>query len=660
MDLTIRESGQDGIPIFNQIAELELIIMRVLDLFRTSLFRYFPVLVAAMVFFVCETSVSFAATRTWDGGGANTSWTTAANWVDDIAPVAGDDLVFPAAAAQMTASNNFFLFTSFNSITFTGGTYTIGGNPITLASGMTASAGTHLVNIIIRLSAPQTFLSDTGATLSVNIAVSNTGNLLTIDGSGTTVILGLITGSGGVTKEGLGISLLFSNNNYTGTTSVNNGVLIIDGSQQSSPVSVNGGALGGTGTTGLVTVTTGVISAGTLTSPTGVLSIHGNLMLDTTSAFVPKINGNTAGTGYDQLNVTGGVILGQCALLPAILPGYVPVVGDVYTVINNDGTDAVIGTFIGIPEGASITTPAGVNFRISYVGGSGNDVVITVTSARRAPFDFDGDGITDVGVFRPGNGTWYMLRSSDNGFVAQQFGLGTDRLAPGDFDGDGKTDVAVWRPATGYWYIITSGDGSLRATQFGANGDVPTAGDFDGDGKTDIAVYRPSVGTFYLLHSSDNSFHFQQWGANGDQPVIGNYDGDAMYDFGIYRPSTNTFYILLSSNGTVKASQFGQGGDKPIAGDFDGDGKTDIAIYRPSAGAWYYVQSSDDNFKGVTWGTSGDIPATGDYDADGKWDLAVFRPSAGIFYVLLSANGALKVDQFGANVDLPIASAYLP
>lgn len=633
--------------------------MRLPVLFPATLLRSCRIAIAAACLLLCGPSLAQAATRTWDGGGANNSWSTAANWVDDIAPVIGDDLVFPADAAQMTANNTSFALPTYNSITFTGGTYTIGGNPIRLTSGITASAGTHLINFIIQLSAPQTFMSDTGATMSVNIAVLNNGNLLTINGNGTTVILGLITGSGGVTKEGLGIALLFSNNNYSGATSINAGLLIIDGSQASSAVSVSGGALGGTGTTGAVTTTGGVVSAGTLTSPTGVLSIHGNLQLDPTSAFLPKINGNTAGSGYDQLNVTGVVDLNQSVMAPAIFPGFTPSVGDVYTIINNDGTNAVVGNFVGLPEGASITTPAGVNFQISYVGGTGNDVVITVTSNTRAPFDFDGDGKTDIGVFRPTAGTWYMLRSSDNGFVAQSFGLGTDQIVPGDYDGDGNADIAVWRPSIGYWYILNSSDNSFRATPFGQVGDVPAPADYDGDGKDDLAVYRASAGTFYQLFSADNSFHFQQWGANGDVPVMGDYDGDGKTDIAIFRPSISTFYILQSSNSSVIASQFGQNGDNPIAGDFDGDGKTDVAVYRPNNGGWYYLQSSDGAFKGVAWGTTGDIPSAGDYDGDGKWDEAVFRPSAGTFYVLLSTNNALKADQFGANGDVPIASAYV-
>ncbi len=283
--------------------------------------------------------------------------------------------------------------------------------------------------------------------------------------------------------------------------------------------------------------------------------------------------------------------------------------------------------------------------------------VVSVAISGRA--DFDGDVRTDISVFRPGEGNWYITNSSNNAFRAEHFGAIGDVIAPGDYDGDGKTDDAVFRPSSGYWYILNSSDNSVRSAQLGQAGDIPATGDFDGDGKSDIVVFRPSAGTFYLLHSSDGSSHSTQWGADGDIPVMGDYDGDSKTDFAIFRPSGSAFYILRSSDGSILGQQWGTNGDKAITADFDGDRKTDIAVYRPSTGAWYYLQSSDNGFRGVGWGVNGDIPVAGDYDGDGKSDVAIFRPSVGVFYILQSTNSSLRAEQFGANGDVPVAGAFV-
>ena len=92
-----------------------------------------------------------------------------------------------------------------------------------------------------------------------------------------------------------------------------------------------------------------------------------------------------------------------------------------------------------------------------------------------------------------------------------------------DFDGDGKTDLTVYRPSAGQWYGLKSSTGnvSYSSQAWGLDTDIPVAGDFDGDGPPDIAVYRPSTGTWYVLQSSTNftSYVSQQWGISTDIPV---------------------------------------------------------------------------------------------------------------------------------------------
>jgi hypothetical protein len=133
--------------------------------------------------------------------------------------------------------------------------------------------------------------------------------------------------------------------------------------------------------------------------------------------------------------------------------------------------------------------------------------------------DFDGDGATDMSVFRPSNGVWYILNSGSNTYTAAQFGANGDIPADGDFDGDSRNDLTVFRPSTGIWYSFKSSDNQVRTVQFGQSGDKPVAGDYDKDGKTDFAVWRPSDGNYYIYRSSDNQAQITHWGANGDVPI---------------------------------------------------------------------------------------------------------------------------------------------
>ncbi len=284
----------------------------------------------------------------------------------------------------------------------------------------------------------------------------------------------------------------------------------------------------------------------------------------------------------------------------------------------------------------------------------------SVASAKQnsAPqFDFDGDGKTDISIFRPAPGEWWYLRSSDGGNRTFQFGNSSDKLVPADFTGDGKTDIAIVRPSTNEWFVLRSEDGSFYSFPFGANGDVPVPADYDGDGKADAAVYRPSTQTWFISRSTGGTT-IQTFGAAGDLPTVADYDGDSKADLAIYRPSVGQWWLLRSNLGIV-VYQFGNSSDKPVQGDYTGDGKADVAFFRPSTNEWFVLRSENASFYSFPFGASGDIPSPGDYDGDGKMDAAVFRPSTNTWFAQRATSGIL-IQGFGAAGDKPIPNVFVP
>ena len=133
------------------------------------------------------------------------------------------------------------------------------------------------------------------------------------------------------------------------------------------------GILKGTGSMKGVTLRGGgTIAPGN--SP-GVIST-GDLAFEKGGIYEFEMAGDEVGK-YDQINVTGTVKLGNGTLKTILLDKFTPGQGKTYVIINNDGTDAVEGTFLGLAEGATVNLGDRGYFTISYKGGDGNDVVLT-------------------------------------------------------------------------------------------------------------------------------------------------------------------------------------------------------------------------------------------------------------------------------------------
>ena len=365
----------------------------------------------------------------------------------------------------------------------------------------------------------------------------------------------------------------------------------------STGVAINFGVVGGT---------SGTISGSTTITPTQISQLRAHL-------------------GYVNVHSTafsGGEIRGQLG---------------VQRPVDNDGdgrTDFSILRFPNVaPPGVAPITYWNANSTSGVQNGLWGD-------ANRdfpAPGDYDGDGKTDLALYRQGatagaQSEFWILRSSDNNIQYFAWGLGTDSSVARDYDGDGKTDAAVFRTGataadpTG-WYIRNSATGTVRVESFGLTGDgsnnfdTPIPGDYDGDGKFDIAVYRFALtpaNNFIIKRSSDNVITYQQFGNfNTDYILPGDYDGDGKYDLAVARTgalstSPLVWWILQSSTGTTRTTTFGRTSDTPTQGDYDGDGRTDLAVYRPGAtGAqsnFWVLRSFDNTSQVFPWGVGGDFP----------------------------------------------------
>jgi hypothetical protein len=368
-----------------------------------------------------------------------------------------------------------------------------------------------------------------------------------------------------------------------------------------------------------------------------------------------KLNGVT---GIYKIDANGGGVLGRVPVTPGQpvewVGGIVPPfeekeiaawgggvgTGKTYTLVNT----------IGQAFAGQISSGERFNLQSGFW---------TYDAPRRAPYDFDGDGKTDIGIFRPSDGSWWYSRSSDNGFRVFRFGISSDLIAPGDFTGDGLADIAVFRATSGEWFVQRSEDNSFFSFPFGTSGDVPVPSDYDGDGKTDAAVFRPSSGTWFILNSNGSGTSIVNFGTSEDKPVAADFDGDGKADIAIFRPSDGSWWYLRSSDNQFRVFRFGLGTDKPVQGDFTGDGRADIAVFRPSTGVWFVQRSEDDSFYSVPFGTTDDLPAPGDYDGDGRFDTAVFRPTTGNWFVQRSSAG-IVITTFGTVGDRPIPNAFVP
>ena len=289
---------------------------------------------------------------------------------------------------------------------------------------------------------------------------------LRVSGGASTTFAGTIAGDGDLFRSGTGTLTLSGISAFTGETTIESGAMNVTGSLASSAfvmtggtlgvagtlgpvtmsdgtlagngtigaVTMSGGTLASAGTTGVVTMSGGTLAAtgtiGGLTMSGGTLSpggsdparliVSGDAALNAGGTFVVTVNGATpgqgggssSGAGHDQVVVNGGVALQNAVLQVAV--NVTPAPDTPLVILDNDGADPIAGTFAGLPEGAILTIGSNgdVRFRISYVGGSGNDVVLERAAADVEPL------------------TWYLAEGATGEFFDFDLLLANPRNEP--------------------------------------------------------------------------------------------------------------------------------------------------------------------------------------------------------------------------------------
>jgi autotransporter-associated beta strand protein len=232
---------------------------------------------------------------------------------------------------------------------------------------------------------------------------------LTVLGSG--LFAGSIIGNGGFTKAGFGIMTLSGTNTFVRQTILEEGTLEIDGLHTNSTIALNGGILAGRGRLGVVQGTLGTLSPGrglatfqNYLHTRNVQLSSNNIVQFTLFSLSPDFENN-------RLQVIGTVDLGGSVF--RLRRFFNEPTNSAFILIENDGTDPIVGTFSGLPEGA-ITGADGRAFRVSYVGGTGNDLVVTRVTAPPSTFgSVERIGTNEVRLQGSGiNGVNYELQSA--------------------------------------------------------------------------------------------------------------------------------------------------------------------------------------------------------------------------------------------------------
>ncbi|MDG2535716.1 autotransporter-associated beta strand repeat-containing protein [Sphingomonas sp. HITSZ_GF] len=229
--------------------------------------------------------------------------------------------------------------------TYSGGTVVTGG---TLTAGITNAFGTGTLTVTAPGAVNLANFATTVGGLAGDGNIALGSAILTVNGTGSTVYSGVLSGTGRLIKSGAGTLTLNGANTYTGSTTINEGLLVVNGSLAGTLTIGANGRLGGSGKTGSLSVS-GLVAPG---NSIGTLNVAGSLTFAAGSTYQVEVSP----TGIsDQIIATGTVTIngGTVSVLTGGQTNFSPLT--TYTILTGS---AVTGTFGSVVTDLAFLTPS--------------------------------------------------------------------------------------------------------------------------------------------------------------------------------------------------------------------------------------------------------------------------------------------------------------
>jgi murein DD-endopeptidase MepM/ murein hydrolase activator NlpD len=191
-----------------------------------------------------------------------------------------------------------------------------------------------------------------------------------------------------------------------------------------------------------------------------------------------------------------------------------------------------------------------------------------------------------VSLYRPSDRTFYLRYSQTGQYhertIRLAYALPGDKPVVGDWDGDGYTNVGVYRPSSAQFLLTTSEAAVVCAPDhditYGNLNVLPLVGKWTAGAAADsIGVWQDGVFAFRQSLTDASTTH-KTYGNAADTPLVGNWAGDGVDRPAVWRDGQGMFY--LDNNNVTQTVLFGSPGDAPLAGDWDGDGIDGVGVRR--------------------------------------------------------------------------------